>query len=60
MEAKLNVPVKRNYMEMQKGDVPATYASADLLEKLTGYRPTTSVREGIGAFVDWYREQYSV
>jgi UDP-glucuronate 4-epimerase len=60
MEAKLNVPVKRNYIEMQKGDVPATYASADLLEKLTGYRPTTSVREGIGAFVDWYREQYSV
>jgi UDP-glucuronate 4-epimerase len=47
-------------MEMQKGDVPATYASADLLEKLTGYRPTTSVREGIGAFVDWYREQYTV
>ncbi len=60
MEAKLGVPVKRNYMDMQKGDVPATYASADLLEKLTGYRPRTSVREGIGAFVDWYREQYGV
>lgn len=60
MEAKLGVSVKRNYMDMQKGDVPATYASADLLEKLTGYRPMTSVREGIGAFVDWYREQYGV
>lgn len=60
METKLGVPVKRHYMEMQKGDVPATFASADLLEKLTGYRPTTSVREGIGAFIDWYRAQYAV
>ena len=48
----------RNYMDMQKGDVPATWADATLLEKLTGYRPKTDVREGIRQFVAWYREYH--
>jgi UDP-glucuronate 4-epimerase len=48
----------RNYMEMQMGDVPATWADATLLEKLTGYRPQTGVRKGIRQFVDWYRDYY--
>ena len=48
----------RNYMPMQTGDVPATWANADLLQRLTGYRPNTSVREGIQQFVAWYREYY--
>jgi UDP-glucuronate 4-epimerase len=46
----------RNYLDMQKGDVPRTFASADLLERLTGYRPQTSVEEGVKALVEWYRE----
>jgi UDP-glucuronate 4-epimerase len=46
----------RNYMEMQKGDVPATWADATLLQALTGYRPQTDVREGIARFVEWYRD----
>src|SRR5512138_173371 len=46
---------KRNLLPMQPGDVPATFANADLLERLTGYRPATSVEEGVRAFVDWYR-----
>jgi len=46
----------RNYMGMQMGDVPATWANADLLQKLTGYRPQTDFRDGIARFVDWYRE----
>jgi UDP-glucuronate 4-epimerase len=45
-------------MDMQKGDVPATFASADLLERLTGYRPSTPVSEGVENFVRWYREHY--
>jgi UDP-glucuronate 4-epimerase len=45
----------RNYMPMQPGDVKATFANADLLAHLTGYRPSTPVREGVRAFVDWYR-----
>jgi UDP-glucuronate 4-epimerase len=47
-------------MEMQKGDVPATWANADLLKSLTGYQPQTDFREGIRQFVEWYRAYYSV
>jgi UDP-glucuronate 4-epimerase len=43
---------------MQKGDVPATWADASLLNQLTGYRPATDIREGVRAFVKWYREHY--
>ena len=40
------------------GDVPATFASADLLERLTGYRPRTEIAAGVAKFVEWYREYY--
>jgi len=49
---------QKNYMDIQAGDVPATWANADLLEKLTGYRPNTNFREGISKFVEWYRDYY--
>ncbi|OOY04319.1 SDR family NAD(P)-dependent oxidoreductase [Thioclava sp. F28-4] len=58
LEAELGRPAKRNYMEMQKGDVPATWADASLLQSLTGYRPQTDVREGIAKFVAWFRDYY--
>jgi UDP-glucuronate 4-epimerase len=48
----------RNYMPMQQGDVPATWADASLLETLTGYAPRTDFRDGVSRFVDWYREYY--
>ena len=48
----------RNYMDMQMGDVPATWADARLLQSLTGFRPQTEFREGIARFVDWYRDYY--
>lgn len=48
----------RNYMPMQTGDVPATWADAALLHSLTGYRPQTSFREGVARFVTWYRDYY--
>lgn len=48
----------RNLMEMQKGDVPATWADATLLQTLTGYRPQTDIRDGITQFVAWYRDYY--
>ena len=48
----------RNYMSMQAGDVPATWANTDLLNALTGYRPQTEFRKGIVEFVNWYREYY--
>lgn len=48
----------RNYMDMQKGDVPATWANAELLQRLTGYRPQTDFRDGIARFVEWFRDYY--
>lgn len=60
IEDSLGVKAKRNYMEMQKGDVPATWAEASLLHKLTGYRPQTDFREGIDRFARWYRDYYNV
>ena len=50
----------RTYKPMQTGDVPATWASAQLLFKLTGFRPRTSVKEGIANFVSWYKQYYGV
>lgn len=52
----LGKKAERNYMGMQTGDVPATWANADLLKRLTGYTPNTDFKVGIGRFVEWYRE----
>lgn len=54
MEAALGMKAQRNLLPMQPGDVPATEASADLLEALVGYRPSTPVEVGVKAFCDWY------
>ncbi|HMN51179.1 MAG: NAD-dependent epimerase [Xanthobacteraceae bacterium] len=58
IETKLGKKAQKNLLPMQPGDVTDTFANADLLEKLTGYRPSTTVEEGVGAFVDWYREYF--
>lgn len=58
IESELGIKAKRNYMDMQKGDVPATWADASLLKELTGYQPKTDVRDGIKTFVSWYRDYY--
>lgn len=51
---------ERNYMGMQAGDVPATWANADLLKKLTGYKPRTRVDDGVAQFIEWYRKYYDI
>jgi UDP-glucuronate 4-epimerase len=58
IETKLGKSAPRKFLPMQPGDVTDTFASADLLEKLTGYRPDTPLEAGVGAFVDWYREYF--
>lgn len=50
---------ERNLMPMQPGDVPATWADASLLKRLTGYTPHTTVPEGVANFVRWYRQYYN-
>jgi UDP-glucuronate 4-epimerase len=52
----LGMKAQRNSLPMQAGDVPATWADASLLQRLTGYRPGTDLRTGIAAFVGWYRD----
>lgn len=59
LEAAMGSEAKKNFLPMQPGDVPATHASPDLLRALTGFVPQTPVREGVKAFVDWYRGYYA-
>ncbi len=58
IEESLDKKAIRNYMPMQMGDVPATWADASLLQHLTGYRPQTAFKDGIDRFVSWFREYY--
>ena len=60
IEGALGMEAKRNLMPMQLGDVPATWADAELLRTLTGYVPETDIREGVRRFVAWYRDYYQV
>lgn len=45
---------------MKPGDVPATYASIDLLHKAVGFKPSINIEEGLQRFADWYVEYYRV
>ena len=58
IEDSLGQKAIRNYMPMQMGGVPATWAYASLLMTLTGYRPQTDFRDGIARFVAWFRDYY--
>ena len=60
IEDELEKKAIRNYLPMQTGDVPATWADASLLQQLTDYKPETSYREGIAEFVRWYRGYYQI
>jgi UDP-glucuronate 4-epimerase len=60
IEDALGFAVTKNFLEMQKGDVHETWADNSLLRRLTGYRPTTDVTEGVRNFVAWYRDYYGV
>ena len=55
IEGALGMDAEKNLMEMQPGDVPATWADTRLLEALTGYKCQTTLADGIPAFIDWYR-----
>lgn len=42
-------------MDMQPGDVPKTYADTAQLEAMVGYKPATSIQDGMVKFVEWYK-----
>lgn len=60
IEDALGKKAEKNYLPLQKGDVPATWADTSDLEKTFGYKPATPIKEGIGRFVQWYRNFYGV
>jgi UDP-glucuronate 4-epimerase len=60
IEDATGIKAEMNLMPMQPGDGPATWADAGLLKSLTGYKPQTSVQEGVAHFVRWYRKYYDV
>ena len=55
LEGALGVPAIRNYLPIQPGDVPRTYADVTRARELLGWAPTTPIEQGVPRFVEWYR-----
>ena len=60
LEDCLGIKAERNLLPLQPGDVPDTYADVTELVNDVGYKPSTSVEDGIAKFVAWYRDYYKV
>lgn len=60
IEQATGLPAIKNMMPMQAGDVASTYADTNLLNDAVGFKPSTSIAEGVTRFVAWYREYYKV
>ncbi len=60
VEAAVGVTAQKQFLPMQAGDVPATWADSGLIEALVGSLPRTDLRDGVGRFVNWYRDYYRV
>ncbi|MDO9199470.1 NAD-dependent epimerase [Rhodoferax sp.] len=60
IEDALGKKAEKNLLPLQDGDVPATYANTDALNEWVGFVPGTSIEQGIGRFVAWYRDYYKI
>ena len=60
LEETLGKKAVKNLLPMQPGDVTATHADVDSMQRATGFLPRTSMRDGIRRFVDWYKSVYGV
>ncbi|MCX5844845.1 MAG: NAD-dependent epimerase/dehydratase family protein [Deltaproteobacteria bacterium] len=60
LEKQLGKKAVMNLLPLQPGDVPATYADVDDLMKDVGFKPATSIEDGIRHFVQWYRDYYTI
>lgn len=60
IEKALGREARKNFLPLQDGDVPATYADVQALDDWVGFTPATSIESGIARFVDWYRAYYKV
>ena len=60
IEEELGIEAKKNFLPLQPGDVPETYADIKKTKKMLGYNPKTSIRTGIIKFLNWYRDYYKI
>lgn len=60
IEKNLNKKANKNFLPLQAGDVPETYANVDALIDYVDYSPSTSIESGIENFVKWYKEYYEL
>jgi UDP-glucuronate 4-epimerase len=60
LEQCLGKQANKNFLPMQPGDVPLTYADVDDLISAIGYKPSTPIEEGLKHFVAWYKEYYNI
>ncbi|SFD86987.1 UDP-glucuronate 4-epimerase [Lentibacillus persicus] len=60
IENKLGKTAEKNYMPLQPGDVPETYADVEDLFRDIDFRPQTSIQDGVNKFIDWYIDYYGV
>lgn len=60
LEKKLGKAAVKNFLPMQPGDVPATFADVDALSDAIGFKPSTSLEDGLGRFVDWFQSYYKL
>lgn len=58
LETVLGKKSEKNFLPIQSGDVPATYADVEDLMSDVGFRPKTPIEVGVGLFIDWYRNYY--
>jgi UDP-glucuronate 4-epimerase len=59
IEDALGMEAKKLFMDMQPGDVPETHADTSALEAYVNFRPSTSIRDGVNRFIEWYRAYYA-
>lgn len=60
LEKALGKKAEKEYLPMQPGDVYQTYADVSELERDFGFRPSTTIADGLGKFARWYREYYHI
>ena len=60
IENHLNIEAKKDFLPLQPGDVPSTHANCSLLENWIDFKPSTSIYEGVGKFISWYKNFYGI
>ena len=60
IENELGIKAIKEFLPLQPGDVPATYANVNDLVRDVGYKPNTSIKEGVQNFINWYKQYYKI